>query len=324
MSFRLDSALHPPLPPSRSGVLPVSHGHSIYWEEVGNPSAPPLVVLHGGPGGGINPYYRQLADPKRWRCILFEQRGCGRSTPFGGLEHNTTADLVADLEALRQHLGIRTWTVLGGSWGSTLGLAYAQQHAESCAGLVVSGIFLARNEDIEWWWNGARAIYPELWQALNDFLPEAERGQLRASYLKRILDPDPAVHVPALKSMLTYETQTLDVFPNWGRLGGLMDSPNIVAMGRLYAHYEMNRHFLTEGQLIENARRLHTIPGWIISGRFDACTPPSGAYDLSRAWPQARLRIMPASGHVWNDPILSFAIAEALSDLHPDRLVART
>jgi proline iminopeptidase len=315
--MRLDTALHPPLEPDRAGRLPVGDGHEIYWEQAGREGGPPLVILHGGPGGGINPYYRQLFDPSRWRATLFEQRGCGRSTPHGELIANTTSDLVADIEALRRHLGYESWTVLGGSWGSTLALAYAEAHPERCAGLIVTGVFLARQQDTDWWWSGARAVFPELWQALSDALPEAERADLRASYLARILGADEARSETALRAMLKYETQLLDLFPNAARLAGLMASDNLMPMGRLYAHYDQNRYFLSENQLIERAASLSEVPGWIINGRYDACTPPAGAFDLSRAWPRARLRIMPSSAHVWNDPILGYAIGEALRDLEP-------
>jgi proline iminopeptidase len=310
----MDTALYPPLEPSRSGLLKVDQGHEIYWEEAGNPDGVPLVILHGGPGGGINPYYRQLFDPKVWRAILFEQRGCGRSRPHGQLSGNDTQALVRDMEALRQAAGVDRWVVLGGSWGSTLALAYAEAHPDRCLGLLVTGVFLARKEDSDWWWRGVRAIFPEVWQALYDFLPPKERGDLRGAYLKRILDDDPAVHEPALRAMLTFETQILDVWTNWPRLDGLMRSDNLTPMGRLYAHYDANAYFLRENQIIEDAARLREVRGWIVQGRYDCCTPPSGAFDLSKVWP-AKLRIMPSAGHAWNDPILSMGIAEALSDL---------
>lgn len=316
MPLRLDTALYAPRQPYRSGWLPVSGGHEIYWEECGDASKPPLLILHGGPGGGINPYYRQLFDPNKWRAILFEQRGCGRSRPHGRLEANTTQDLVADMEALRVSLGIERWVVLGGSWGSTLALVYAETHPERCAGLIVTGIFLAREQDKAWWWGGARSLFPDVWQDLYDFLPADERPELRANYLKRILNDDPAIHEPALRAMLTYETQLLDLWPNAGRLQGLMDSDNVLPMGRLYAHYDSNNYFLRENQIIEDAHRLAGVRGWIVQGRYDCCTPPVNAFDLSRAWP-AQLRIMPCSTHVWNDPILAMGVAEALKDLHP-------
>ncbi|HEX3916362.1 MAG TPA: prolyl aminopeptidase [Caulobacteraceae bacterium] len=314
MSFRLDSALRPPLAPDRSAVLTVGGGQEVYWEEAGNPAGVPLVILHGGPGGGINPYYRQLFDPTVWRAILFEQRGCGRSTPHGQLEGNDTQALVRDMEALREALGVDRWVVMGGSWGSTLALVYAETHPRRCLGVLVTGVFLARREDSDWWWHGVRKIFPDVWQGLHDFLPPAERGDLRGAYLARILNDDPAVHEPALRAMLTFETQLLDVWTNWPRLDGLMHSDNLGPMGRLYAHYDANAYFLRENQIIEDAGRLKDVRGWIVQGRFDCCTPPSGAYDLSRAWP-ARLRIMPCAAHAWNDPILSMGVAEALADL---------
>jgi proline iminopeptidase len=315
MPIRMDTAMHPPGPPRRSGWLAVEPPHEIYWEEAGDPDGVPLVILHGGPGGGINPYYRQLFDPAQWRAILFEQRGCGRSRPHAELRNNTTQALVQDLESLREEMGVDRWVVLGGSWGSTLALAYAEAHPDRCAGLIVTGVFLARHQDKAWWWGGARAMFPDVWQDLHDFLPQAERADLRGAYLKRILDDDPAIHEPALRAMLSYETQILDLWPNWGRLEGLMNSDNLVPMGRLYAHYDQNGYFLRENQLIEDAGRLADVPGWIVQGRYDCCTPPANAFDLSRAWPQARLRIMPSSAHVWNDPILTIGVAAALEDL---------
>lgn len=314
--FRFDSALGPPLDPYRSGMLNVGDGHSIYWEEAGACGGAPLCIVHGGPGGGINPYYRQLFNAFAWRAILFEQRGCGRSEPYGSLAQNTLTHLVADMEALRVDRGVEKWVVLGGSWGSTLALAYAEAHPERCAGLIVTGIFLARAEDREWWWRGARALFPDVWAGLLDAIPLSERDDLRAAYLARILDPDPQRHIPALKAMLRYETQLLDLHANWSRLQSLEASDNLVAMGRLYAHYDSNLYFLEEAQLLRDAYRLADVPGWIINGRYDACTPPSGAYDLAQAWPRACFRIAPAAAHVWNDPMLSQAIAEALRDMH--------
>ena len=314
MSFRMDTALHPPLDPNRSGMLPVDHGHEVYWEEAGNPASIPLVILHGGPGGGINPYYRQLFDPKIWRAILIEQRGCGRSAPHGLLEANDTQALVRDMEALRQIVGVDQWVVMGGSWGSTLGLVYAETHPDRCLGLLVTGVFLARKEDSDWWWQGVRRIFPDVWQSLHDFIPPEERGDLRGAYLTRILNNDPSVHEPALQAMLTFETQILDVWTNWPRLDGLLRSDNLGPMGRLYAHYDFHRFFLRENQIIEDAARLKDVKGWIVQGRYDCCTPPSGAYDLSKVWP-AQLRIMPCAAHAWNDPVLSMGVAEALRDL---------
>ena len=309
---RLDSYLREPLQPARSQLLSVGNGHQVYLEECGSVDGTPLLIVHGGPGGSINPYYRQLPDPARYRMILFDQRGCGRSTPFGGLHANTTQDLVDDMERIREALGIQRWVVLGGSWGSALALAYAQTHPDRVRALIVTGVFLADQADIDWWWYGARALYPEVWQRLSDFLPESERGTLRESMLARVLNDDPAIHTPAVQAMLRYEVQTLDVLPNSSRLSGLMDSPNLIAMGRLHAHYEINRYFLPRGELLAKADRLAGIPGFIINGRFDGITPPRAAFELARAWPGARLEIVPSAGHGWNDPFLSIAITHAL------------
>lgn len=314
MPARMDGALYPKLEPFRSGSLDVGDGHFIYWEQAGAAAGKPLVILHGGPGGGVNPYYRQLFDPERWCATLFEQRGCGRSKPHGELAHNTTAHLVADIEALRKSLGVERWVVLGGSWGSTLALAYAEEHPESCAGLIVTGVFLARQQDRAWWWEGARHIFPEVWQELSDFLPPEERSDLRSAYLRRILDSNPETHRPALRAMLTYETQILDLGSNPARLEALLASDNLEPMGRLYAHYDKNLHFLEENQLLGRAHRLAGVPGWIVQGRYDVCTPPSGAYDLWRAWPAAKFRLVGNAAHAWNDPNLCQGVREALTD----------
>ena len=310
--MRLDSPVFPPVEPYSSGHLDVGAGHRIYFEECGASAGPALVILHGGPGGGARPYYRQLADPTYWRMILFDQRGCGRSTPFGSLENNTTWDLVADIERLREHLGIKQWLVLGGSWGSTLALAYAEKHPASCSGLIVSGIFLARERDKEWWWTGPRAIFPEVWEELLSFLPPDERAEPRAALHRRIMNDDPAISAPAARALIRYEGQILDLLPNAERLKLIEESENSVTMGRLYIHYERNNYFLEEGQLERDAHRLAPLRCVILNGRYDICTPPSRAYELHKAMPFASLHIVPAASHVWNDPMLSGAIARAV------------
>jgi proline iminopeptidase len=313
--MRLDSATFPPIEPYDTDHLAVDNLHTLYVEQCGNPHGQELLILHGGPGGGVRPYHRQLADPARWRMILFDQRGCGKSTPFGSLEKNTTWDLVSDIERLREHLGIRRWAVLGGSWGSTLALAYAQRHPESCRALVVTGIFLARKRDREWWWTGQRAIFPDVYEELLEFLPAEERDDPRSALQRRILSNDPAISEPAARALIKYEGQTLDLLPNWDRVQFIETAPNTVAMGRLYVHYERNDYFLEEGQLERDAHRLRDVPGTIVNGRYDICTPPLYAFDLHRAWPQAELKIVAAGSHVWNDPALSAAVAAALDKL---------
>ncbi len=309
--MRLDSAFYPPVAPVKSGRLQVDEIHALYWEESGARGGPPIVILHGGPGGGIRDYYRQLADPDHYRAILFEQRGCHRSTPVGELNNNTTSHLIEDMERLRKHLDIEKWLVLGGSWGSTLALAYAQAYPESCSGVIVTGVTLSRNIDAWWWWEGVRFVYPEVWTAFRDFLPPDERAALRENYVKRVLDPDPRIHAPAAVAMMCYEAQTLDVWPDENFIGSIAADRNTLTMARIFAHYDSNCFFLNEGQLVEDAPRLRGIPGFIINGRFDMCTPPHAAYDLHRAWPDAQLKIVPVAGHRWNDPLLGNAIIGA-------------
>lgn len=309
---RVDHYLFSPPPVTHQAWLEVGDGHRVYHEVCGRDDGVPLVVLHGGPGGSIRPYYRQLANPERYRSVFFDQRGCGLSTPYGELQSNTTAHLVADMEQLRIHLGIDSWVVLGGSWGSALALAYAQAHPDRVRALIVTGVFLARQTDIDWWWHGARSLYPDVWKVLNDFLPQQERSQLRMAYLRRILNPDESVHGPAVRAMLRYETQTLDVFPTPARLEGLMESKQLLAQGRLHAYYDLNSYFLRDNQLLEDAYRLSEVPGAILNGRFDGITPPRGAFELAQAWPKARLEIVPMAGHAWNDPILGIALRHAL------------
>jgi proline iminopeptidase len=313
--LRLDSPVYPPSKAFASEHVAVDDLHSLYVEQAGNPDGPPIVLLHGGPGGGMRAYYRQIADPTYWRIITFDQRGCAKSTPFGSLERNTTWDLVADIERLREHFGLKRWVVAGGSWGSTLALAYAETHPRSCAGLIVSGIFLGRKNDHDWWWNGPRAIFPEIWEELLDFLPPEERGEARAALHRRIMSGDPAVSGPAARALIRYEGQILDLLPNWERWQGIEDADNSVTMGRLYIHYESHDYFLEDRQLERDAGRLRDIPGFIINGRYDICTPPTVAYDLHKAWPEATFQIVAAGSHVWNDPALSAALTRAVDSL---------
>ncbi len=308
--MRADSPFFPAIAPARSGHLQVGDGHALYWETCG--AGAPLLILHGGPGGAIRPYYRQLADPARYQAILFEQRGCGRSTPEGALHANTTRHLIADIEALRAHLGIERWCVLGGSWGSTLALAYAQAHPGRVAGLVVSGVFLARAQDMDWLWEGARAVFPDVFAARDAILSDAERADPRAALLARILGEDAARAAQAGAAVLAAEAALLDLFtaPNEP-----MDAHALLGSARVYAHYDSNGYFLAPGQLLRDASRLDAVPGAIIAGRADMCTPPKGAFDLSRAWPRASFQIVSAAGHRWSDPLLAREISGALARL---------
>lgn len=311
--IRADSAFFPPLRPHASGSLPVDEIHSIYWEETGNPRGIPVVILHGGPGGGIRWYHTRVADPERFRMIVFDQRGCGRSTPFGSLERNTTQHLVEDIEALRKHRGIDKWIVLGGSWGSALGLAYAQAHPESCLALIVYGVIVERHADLWWWWEGARFIYPEVWETFRDALPPEERSDLRSNYVRRVLDPDPNVHGPAAAAWLQYESQTLDVWPDRVLIDGITVNDATIGAARVFAHYDAHNFFLEEEELFRNAHRLAGIPGSVINGRFDMCTPPRAAFELHKLWPRAEFTIVPAAGHRWTDELIAQALVRAVA-----------
>lgn len=318
--FRTDTAFFPPVPrPRAEGMLAVTGGHVVHWEEAGPADGVPVLVLHGGPGGHIKPYYRRLLDPARHRGVFFDQRGCGRSTPFGSLECNTTADLIADIEALRVARGIARWIVVGGSWGSTLALAYAQAHPQRLLGLLVSGVFLADAADRHWWWEGGRAVFPEVFAARDSLLTEAERTDPRAAFLKRILDPDPAIHGPAATILGHAEAQTLDLHAPPPPDDPDAVDPRDIAATRIFAHFDQADYFLTPGQLLANAGRLALIPGEIVAGRSDMCTPPRAAWELAQAWPGSRLTIVPAAGHRWNDEALGRAVVAALA-----RLTARS
>lgn len=314
--YRADTALARPVPkPADSGLLKVSGGHSIWWEETGPSDGVPVLVIHGGPGGYIKPYYRRLLDPARHRGLFFDQRGCGRSEPAGTFAGNTTADLISDIEALRVARGVERWIVMGGSWGSTLALAYAQAHPDRVAALLVSGVFLARQEDQDWWWRGVESVFPDVVEARDSLLSAEEKSDPRAAFLKRVLDPDPEIHRPAAAVLGAAEGQTLDLWPSAPPEDPeLVTDAEVVSM-RLFAHYDVNDYFLAENQLLRDAHRLAGVPGAIVAGRSDMCTPPKGAWDLSKAWPEGRLTIVAAAGHRWNDEILGRVVVNELARL---------
>jgi len=310
--------LYPSIEPFETGIMRVSPVHEIYWEVSGNSRGIPVVIVHGGPGGSMKPYYRQLLDPTRFRLIGFDQRGCGRSSPFGELRGNSTQALVEDMEALRRELCVQQWYVLGGSWGSTLALCYALRHAQHLLGLVVSGVHLARQIDRDWWWGLSRYVYPDAWAYLRDFLPAEEREELRAAYLRRVLSDDPDVYIPAGLRLMLYEARLLDPQPDDSLLAAMQeDVSGTVSMARLFCHFDRACGFIEEGQLLESADVLHGIPGAIIAGRSDMCTPPLAAWDLSARWPNASFHLLPLAGHRWDD----LQVATCVRDVF-DRLIA--
>jgi len=291
---------YPPLEPFRTGFLPVSGGHALAFEVCGNPQGYPVVFLHGGPGAGCSANHRRFFDPAVYRIVLFDQRGAGRSTPYASVENNTTADLVADIESLRDYLGLERWLVFGGSWGSTLALAYAAKHPEACSALVVRGIWLCRPHDLQWWFDGIRIVYPEYWREFSTYIPEGERSGLLAAYWRRLIDPDPAIHLAAATLWDRYETRCSTLLP--GRVSTSASGASGLALARLEAHYMRHAAFLRENELIDAVPRFRHVPGAIVHGRYDMLCPVDGAVELAEAWPGASLAIVPDAGHSAFEP----------------------
>ncbi len=292
--------LYPPLIPHRSGWLAVGDGHHVWWEESGTPDGLPVLFVHGGPGAGTAGVHRSYFDPERYRIVLFDQRGCGRSTPVAATEANTTAHLIADMEALRAHLEIGQWLLFGGSWGSTLALAYGQAHPERCLGFILRGVFLFRARERAWFLDGMGTFFPEAAEAFRAFLPEEERNQPVAAYLARLCDPDPTVHMPAAVAWCRYEEACSALVPS--AVSRVIPAPETLAMARLEAHYFAHDGFLRENQLLEDLPRLRHLPAWIVQGRYDVVCPPVTACELAAHWPRARLTLVPDAGHSGLEP----------------------
>ena len=305
-------ALFPPVEPYASGVLEVGDGHKVHFEEVGRPDGIPVVFLHGGPGSGSSAEHRRFFDPARFRAVLFDQRGCGRSTPTASILANTTADLIADIERLRAELGIERWIVFGGSWGSTLALAYAGRHPERCASLVLRGIWLCRPADMDWWLYGIRTVFPEHWARFAEFIPASERGDLLGAYRRLLEDPDPAVNMPAAVVWKTYETRCATLLPR--DEPEKPATPRTLAMARIECHYMANACFLEPGALLAAVPRLRAVPGFIVHGRYDMICPVEGALALAQAWPEARVAIVPDAGHAATEPGTARALVAAMRD----------
>ncbi len=297
-------SFYPETEPYRTGRLRVSRLHEIYFEECGNQNGKPVVLVHGGPGAGSSPTMRRLHDPKAYRIILFDQRGCGRSTPYAELRENTTWDLVEDMEALRAHLRIDKWQVAGGSWGSTLGLAYSQSHPDRVSELVLRGIFLLRRAELLWFYQeGCSWIYPDLWQDYIAPIPEGERGDLMGAYYRRLTGEDEREKVRCARAWSRWEGGTLSLLPDASRVAKFGEEAYAVAFARIECHYFMNGGFFTpDDQLLRKARRLAAIPAVIVHGRYDVVTPVKNAVDLHREWPQAELRIVADAGHATTEP----------------------
>lgn len=305
--------LYPPIAPFQTGMLQVSELHQIYFEVSGNPNGKPVVVLHGGPGGGSLPVYRQYFDPEKWLIVMFDQRGCGKSTPNAELRENTTWNLVADIERLRSHLDISQWVVFGGSWGSTLSLAYSQTHPERCLGLILRGIFMLRRKELLWFYQeGASYIFPDAWEEYLKPIPPDERHDLLTAYYKRLTSPDRQTRLEAARAWSVWEAST----------SKLLQDPNLMAIfgqdqfadafARIECHYFVNKGFLeAEDQLLRGVDRIRHLPAVIVQGRYDVVCPMVSAWELHRAWSEAELIIVPDAGHSMTEPGIRSALIEA-------------
>ena len=298
--------LYPPIKPYARGRLRVSPVHELYFEQSGNPRGKPVVFLHGGPGAGTSPAMRGFFDPRRYRIVLFDQRGCGRSRPHASLEHNTTWDLVADIERLREHLQIRRWQVFGGSWGSTLALAYAQTHPQRVTELVLRGIFLLRRSELEWFYQdelGAGSLFPDLWEQYVAQIPRRERGDMMRAYYRRLTSRSAAVRARAAHAWSVWEAATSHLRPNPRDVAKFGDPEVAAAIARIECHYFVNRGFLKrEDQLLRDVGKIRHLPAVIVQGRYDVICPMRSAWDLHRAWPEADLRIAGDAGHSAFEP----------------------
>lgn len=304
--------LYPAIEPYETGYLALDGRHEIYWEQCGKASGQPVVFLHGGPGAGASADHRRFFDPQHYRIVVLDQRGAGRSKPLGELTDNSTQHLVADLERLRGHLGIERWIVFGGSWGSTLALAYAQAHPGAVTALVLRGIFLCRRAEIDWFLYGMRTIYPERWADFAGFLPEAEREDLLGAYHRRLIDPDPAVHLPAARAWSTYEGACSTLLPSPETVAAFGADGIALGLARIEAHYFANDIFLPENALLQGVGVIRDIPAVIVQGRYDVVCPIVTADALHQAWPEADYQVIPDAGHSAMEPGIRRALVAAM------------
>lgn len=308
----LRNDLFPPVEPYDSGYLPVDELHTLYWEQCGRPDGVPVIFLHGGPGAGASPTHRRFFDPRHYRIVILDQRGSGRSTPLGETRRNTTEHLIADLETLRRLLRIEKWLLFGGSWGSTLALAYAQAYPERCLGLVLRGVFLMRRQEIDWFLHGMRSIFPEAWESFVGHIPERERGDLLEAYWRRLDSPDPAVRTAAGRVWSGYEAACSCLLPPREPIGAsAADDAHAVGLARIEAHYFRCNAFRPEDKLLRDIDRIRHLPATIVQGRYDIVCPIVSADALRRAWPEADYRVVPDAGHSALEPGVRAALVDA-------------
>jgi proline iminopeptidase len=300
MSGRRD--LFPPIEPYRTGRLRLDARHTMYWEESGNPRGVAALFLHGGPGAGATPVHRRFFDPAHWRIVVYDQRGGGRSTPLGETQDNSPTDLIADIERLRGELGVDKWLVFGGSWGSTLALLYAETHPDRCRGLVLRGIFLARAAEIDWFLYGINTVFPEAGRAFAGYIPEVERSDLLDAYYRRLVDPDPRIHMPAARAWSLYEGACSTLLPNPETIAAFGEDRLALGLARIEAHFFTRYLLAGEDDLVARVNRIRHLPGVIVQGRYDMVCPIRSADELARAWPEAEYIIVPDAGHSAMEP----------------------
>lgn len=296
--------LYPPIEPYQTGMLAVSGLHQIYFEVSGNPKGKPVVVLHGGPGGGSPPFYRQYFDPAKWQIVMFDQRGCGRSIPHAELQENTTWDLVEDIEKLRSHLNIEQWVVFGGSWGSTLSLAYSQTHPQRCLGLILRGIFMLRHQELHWFYQeGASYIFPDAWEDYLKPIPPEERHDLLTAYYKRLTSPILQTRLAVARAWSVWEASTSRLLPDPDLMAKFGEDRFADAFARIECHYFVNKGFFqSEDQLLKQVDCIRHLPAAIVQGRYDMVCPMITAWELHRAWPEAEFIVIPNAGHSMSEP----------------------
>jgi len=303
--------LFPPINPYETGRLALDGTHIMYWEQSGNPHGVPVVFLHGGPGAGATPVHRRFFDPSAYRVIIFDQRGAGRSEPQGELTNNTTQDLIDDIEALRVHLGVDRWMIFGGSWGSTLALAYGQAHPDRCIGMVLRGIFLGRPQELDWFLYGMKTVFPENWNRLVEQLTIEERSDILTAYHQRLMNTDPRVHLPAARAWSAFEGSCSTLLPSPETVAAFSSDALAYALSRIETHYFVNDLFMEEDALLKGIERIREIPGVIVQGRYDMVCPITSANALHEAWPEAEYVVVPDAGHSAMEPGIRAALIRA-------------
>jgi len=309
----------PEIEPYRTGTLAVDELHTLYWEECGNPDGQPVLFLHGGPGAGTSPSHRRFFDPAHYRIVLFDQRGAGKSTPLGEYRNNTTALLIEDIEKIRVMLGIQQWLVFGGSWGSTLALAYGEAHPERCLGFILRGIFLCTKTEVDWFVNGMGYFYPEIHQRFAEAIPVEERGDLLQAYVKRLFCDDPAIYMEAARNWSRYEGSCLFLKPQAEAIASFESDEVSLGIGRLEAHYMLHGAFMEDDALIRNIAKIRHLPAVIVQGRYDVICPPVSAYRLHQAWPEAAYHVIGDAGHAAMEPGIASALVQATEDFKTQR-----